>query len=202
MQALSAPVVGSGVEQGAAMVEFAFVLPLLALFAFGVIEFGHGVGWPADGGDGGAGRCQGRQRPGHALHRRPGVLLSTGAALNDLGLANVNWVVVFKSATADGAVPTACLTGTPHSVSGSCNAYSGAQLAQVVAGTSPGSWFGCGVGSLDLSWCPTARQSIQALGNDYLGVWVKVRRPMVTGFFGTTITIADHAVMRLEPQEA
>ena len=138
------------------MIEFAFVLPLLALFAFGAIELG--LAW--------SGRLtvQTAVRAGVRVGSAPGtvatadqvLLLSTGAALNDLGLANVNYVVVFKSTTTDGAVPTACLTGTPHSVSGSCNAYTGAQLPQVVAGTSPGSWFGCGVGSLDLSWCPTS----------------------------------------------
>ncbi|MEA2902081.1 MAG: hypothetical protein QOH36_1968 [Actinomycetota bacterium] len=188
-------------ERGGAMVEFAFVLPLLTLFAFGAIEMG--LAW--------SGRLtvQTAVRAGVRVGSAQGtvanadqvLLVSTGAALNDLGLANVNSVVVFKSITIDGAVPTACLTGTPHSVSGSCNAYTGAQLAQVVAGTSPGSWFGCGVGSLDLSWCPTSRQAIQALGNDYLGVWVSARHPMLTGFFGSTLTIVDHAVMRLEPKE-
>ena len=188
-------------ERGGAMIEFAFVLPLLALFAFCAIEMG--LGWSARL------TVQTAVRAGVRVGSAQGavatadqvLLLSTGAALNDLGPANVNWVVVFKSTTTNGAVPTACLTGTPHSVSGSCNAYTGAQLAQVMAGTSPGSWFGCGVGSLDLSWCPTSRQAIQALGTDYLGVWVSARHPMLTGFFGSTLTIADHAVMRLEPRE-
>ncbi len=71
-----------------------------------------------------------------------------------------------------------------------------------MAGTAPASWFGCGVGSLDLSWCPTSRQACRPSGTDYLGVWVKARHPMLTGFFGSVITIADDAVMRLEPQEA
>ena len=182
--------------------EMALVVPLLVLFAFGGIEFG--MAW------GDRLTVQTAVRAGVRVGSAQAtvstadqsLLLATGAALTDLGLTNIRYVVVYKSATTDGVVPATCLTATPHSVSGSCNAYTGAQLAQVVAGTAPASWFGCGVGSLDLSWCPTGRQAVQALNNDYLGVWVKASRPMLTGFFGTTITIADDAVMRLEPQEA
>ena len=189
-------------ERGAALVELAFVLPLLAMFAFGAIEFG--LAWGDRLAVQTAVRAGVRVGSAQATVSTADhtLLLSTGAALTDIGLANVRYVVVFKSATTDGVVPPACLTGTPHSVSGSCNVYTGAQLVQVLAGTSPASWFGCGVGSLDLSWCPTGRQAVQALGNDFLGVWVKASRPMLTGFFGTTLTIADDAVMRLEPQEA
>ena len=49
---------------------------------------------------------------------------------------------------------------------------------------------------------PDGPPGVQALGNDYLGVWVKARHPMLTGFFGTVLTMTDDAVMRLEPQEA
>jgi len=192
----------AGAERGSALVEFAFVLPVLALMCFGVIEYGL------------AGQdrltVQTAVRSGVRVGSAEGklatadknALLAAGAALYDLGLVNVTSVLVYKSATVDGAVPPACLTPNTHSVSGSCNAYTGAQLQSVVNGTAPASWFGCGVGSLDLSWCPTGRQSIQGLGNDYLGVRVAVSRPTLTGFFGSAVTINDHAVMRLEPQEA
>jgi Flp pilus assembly protein TadG len=184
------------------LVEFAFVLPLLALMAFGIVEFGRLWGDRST--------IQAAARSGARVGSFDGstatadqdVLLGAGAAMSSLDLTNVNWVLVYKSTTADGAVPAACLAATPHSVSGSCNAYSGAQLKQVVAGTAPGSWFGCAAGSLDLSWCPTTRQTIQANGTDYLGVWLSVKRPMLTGFFGTVTTITDQAVMRLEPKEA
>ncbi len=193
---------GGRPERGSAMVEFAFVLPVLALMCFGVIEFG--LAWQDRLTVQTAVRAG--VRVGSADGKVPtadkGVLLGVGAVLYDLGLANVSWVLVYKSTTTDGAVPPACLTPTPHSVSGSCNAYTGAQLQDVVDGDAPASWFGCGVGSLDLSWCPAARQSVQAIGNDYLGVRVTVRHPMLTGFFGSVITLDDDAVMRLEPQEA
>jgi hypothetical protein len=189
-------------QRGAALVELAFVLPVLAVLAFGVVEFG--LAWQDRLTVQTAAREGVRvgSSQGKAATADKAALLGVGAVLYDMGLQNVDWVVVFKSTTTDGAVPTACLTPTPHSVAGSCNAYTGAQLKKVVDGTAPASWFGCGVGSLDLSWCPTARQSIQALGNDYLGVRITARHPLLTGFFGSVLTLKDHAVMRLEPQEA
>jgi hypothetical protein len=180
----------------------AFVLPLLCMLTFGIIEFG--LAW------GDKLTVQTAVRAGVRVGSADGtlatadksVLLGVGAVLHDMGLANVDRVLVYKSVTTDGAVPTACLTPSPHSVSGSCNLYTGAQLAQVVAGTAPVSWFGCGVGSLDLSWCPTSRQSIQALGNDFIGIQVTARHQMVTGFFGSVRVLEDHGVMRLEPTES
>ena len=50
-------------------------------------------------------------------------------------------------------------------------------------------------------WCPTTRQSQQALGADYLGVWMQVTYTYVTKIFpGSGIVIKDRAVMRLEPR--
>ena len=93
-----------------ALVEFAFVLPVLAVMAFGVIEFG--LAWQDRL------TVQTAVRAGVRVGSADGklatadkeVLLGVGAVLYDLGLANVDSVVVYKSTTTDGAVPPACLT--------------------------------------------------------------------------------------------
>jgi hypothetical protein len=186
-------------ESGTILLEFTLILPLLTLLAFGVMEFG--LAWQARTTVQAGARTG--VRTGSTIGSLAGadqeILRGIGSAINDLGLENVAWVLVFKSTTADGAVPPACLTPAPHGVSGSCNAYTGAQLRQVVAGTAPSSWFGCGGGALDAHWCPTARQSVQAIGGDYLGIWISATHDMLTGFFGSGITMTDRAVMRLEP---
>lgn len=188
----------AGGQRGGVLVEFTFLVPVVALLAFGIIEMG--LAWQARLIVQTAARAGVRtgSTVGTAATADQSLLVGVGSALNDLGLANVEWVLVYKS-PAGGTVPTSCLSPTPHSVGGVCNAYSGSQLQQVVAGTAPPSWFGCGVGSLDGSWCPANRQNVQAIGPDYLGVWVSARHDRLTGFFGATTMIRDRAVMRLEP---
>ena len=188
-------------ERGAVLVEFAFVLPLLALLGFGVMEFGFAhqdkmaVQTAARTG------VRVGSAAGDTADADKSALLGVGSVLTDIGLDNVDWIVIYESSTADGAVPTAC-TNPPMSVTGSCNAYTGAQLQQVVDGSAPAAWFGCGLSALDRFWCPTGRQTVQAVGADYVGVWIQATRPMLTGFFGSTMTITDRGVMRLEPQDA
>ena len=53
----------------------------------------------------------------------------------------------------------------------------------------------------DRMWCPTSRQSSQAIGADYLGIYMEVRYTYITKMFpGSGITIRDRAIMRLEPR--
>ena len=50
------------------------------------------------------------------------------------------------------------------------------------------------------SWNPVLRRNgPQPSDVDYLGVWVLVDHPFVTGLFGQTLTIQRAAVVRLEP---
>lgn len=189
-------------ERGAVVVEFALLLPVVALMAYGIVEFG--LAWQdrltVQTGVRSGARVAAAAANDAAADQT--TLLSLGAAASDLGRDRIEWVLIYKSATGDGAVPATCLTPVPHSVSGTCNAYSGSQVRGVVDGTAPAAWFGCGVGSLDVSWCPASRQAIQALGADYLGVWMRATHPMITGLFGSSLTVQDRAVMRLEPKEA
>lgn len=186
-------------ERGSTLVEFAMVLPLLALMAFGILEFGLALQDRMT--------VQAATRTGIRVGSAAGgsvdadnsLLLSLGSAVGDVGIGNVDWVLVYKSAAADGAVPAAC-KNPPRAATSTCNLYTGAQLSQVLAGTAPSSWFGCGLTALDRYWCPTSRETIQANGTDYLGIWMQVRRPMVSGFFGSTLTMRSQGVMRLEPR--
>jgi len=121
------------------------------------------------------------------------ILQGVKSALGSISMANVDMVIIYKSTTANGAVPATCLTGV--SVAGSCNVYGASALS--AASTS----FGCGTGALDSMWCPTSRSVDQGNGLDYLGVYVQVRHDFISGFLGSrTVTLKDKAVLRLEPQ--
>ncbi len=181
--------------------EFALTLPVIAVLVFGVIEFG--LAWQDKLTVQTAVRSGVRVGSGEGASATAdkNLLLGVGSAANPIGLDNVTWAVVYKSTATDGAVPSACTSPAPHSVTGSCNVYTGAQLAQVVDGSAPASWFGCGAAALDRYWCPTTRQDIQRMGTDQLGLWMEVTHPQTFGFFGPTLTLRDRAVMRLEPRD-
>ncbi|MFN2607209.1 MAG: TadE/TadG family type IV pilus assembly protein [Acidimicrobiales bacterium] len=191
---------GVGME-GAVLVEFALVLPFLALMAFGIVEFGLVRQDQLTVETAGRAAVRVGSAAGNSGDADKSLLLGLGSAITDVGLDNVQWVVVYRSTTADGSVPSGCGGSPPTSVSGSCNVYTGAQLKVIAsAAGAPASWFGCGAGSLDGSWCPASRQTTQAFGTDYLGAWVRAVHPLQTGFFGSQVTIDDRAVMRLEPR--
>ena len=40
----------------------------------------------------------------------------------------------------------------------------------------------------------------QSVGPDNIGVWIKVNHGMVTKMFGSTFTLTDKTVMRIEPR--
>ena len=77
-----------------------------------------------------------------------------------------------------------------------CNVYRPADLAR------PQTDFGClTTQSLYRYWCPTVRNvTLSGTGSDYVGVWMKIEHPWLTKMFGTTKTLTDSSVIRLEPR--
>ena len=180
-------------QRGTVLVEAALIMPLLIMLAMGTIEFG--LGW--------------RDRVGVQTTVRAAA--RTGATLGSDSQADYNIlqmlksglgtnytkttrIVIYKASAADGAVPSACLSGT--SQTGVCNVYVASDMTK--ASTS----FGCGTGTIDTAWCPTSRISniSNTSGLDYLGVYIAFNHTLITGSFGTgSITIKDNVVMRVEP---
>jgi hypothetical protein len=179
-------------ERGAALVEFALIVPILMMLVVGIAEFGFGYRDRLT--------IQTATRTGARVGTTLGstatidyeILQGVKSALGSIPTANIDKIIVYKSTTADGAVPSLCLSG--GSQTGSCNVYAPSAL------TAPASSFGCGLGDLDVAWCPTTRVVSQAVGLEYLGVYVQVRHDFFSGFLGTRqVTLKDKAVLRLEP---
>jgi Flp pilus assembly protein TadG len=188
-------------ERGAALVEFALLSPVLILVVAGVLEFG--MAWRDSMTVSNALRSGARvgSNAGRERSADYDVLKSIEAAMKEIpDTARVQRIVIYKANTSN-SVPTAsCMAGTPSSSpSAPCNVYTGADLtrpASDFAGTTS-----CGASAPDRFWCPVTRQNQQALGADYLGVWMQVRYNYVTHVFpGTGLTIRDRAIMRLEPR--
>ena len=182
-----------GGERGAVLVEAALVIPILVMLVVGIAEFGFGYKDRLT--------VQTATRTGARVGSSLGndaqtdynVLQGVKSALGSIATANIDKIIIYKSATADGAVPTNCLS--VGSQAGQCNVYTAANLS--AASTS----FGCGSGALDTSWCPTSRSVDQAAGLDYLGVYIQVKHNFLSGFLGSRqVTLKDKAVLRLEPK--
>lgn len=187
-------------SSGAALVELGLSAVLLATLAAGAFDFG--MAWrtgiaTTEGARTGA-RVGSAQ--GDIVGADYALLTSMKAALSSSGLLNnVDRVVIYRSNTSDGAVPSNCKTTTSSSVSDKCDILTGAQFRALTTSSTYDS-AGCMTGSQTKSWCPTTRNNIQ-LSADYLGVWVQVTHNYKFKLIGTTKTIQRSAVMRLEPTE-
>jgi Flp pilus assembly protein TadG len=187
-------------ERGAALTEFAIIVPVIAMLLCGLVEFGFA--WQDKMTTESAVRAGARtgSSVGSARLADYSIIQGVKSALNDIGLGNVQYVVVYKSTTSDGKVPAACSGSAPTSQSGLCNVYTGAQLTSLTQASFSGTT-SCGATAPDRYWCPTDREDVQSSGTDFVGVWVKASHPTVTKFFGSSITMTASAVMRIEPNE-
>lgn len=198
-----------GSDRAAVLVELALVAPLLISLVFGIFEFG--IAWRADMTIGNAVRAGARVGSNAATDPLAdhSSLVALGSALSDDMLDNINYVVVYRSTTSGGAVPSQCITASAITNGGfssggvQCNTYDQADLQAVVANPATSeSSFGQGTvctGGKDVRWCPMGRENDQLTGADYLGVAVSIDHDLVTGLFGSEMTITDHGIMRLEP---
>lgn len=181
-------------ERGASLLEFALVAPILMLLTFGTFEFGMFfkdyltvANTTRAGARVGSAAGSGADADYQILQS-----LKASAAALPGGASSIEQISIYRSTSAGGGPTTMCQTTS--SASDKCNVYTTSALSQ------PASKFGCGAGSIDFVWCPTTRSDSQALGPDYIGVWVKTTHGFVTNLFGSSRVISDHVVMRIEPR--
>lgn len=196
-------------ERGAGLVELALIGMLLCFLV--ASTFDYGFAWRAgltvnEGARAGARVGSGQSTsPGadyYALNSLRASLIASGS------IDDVQKVVIFKSETTDGVVPSSCLNATP---SGTCNVLTGTQLKALTAASydlvisSDPAVAPTGTGCLKTSaalragWCPNARSNVQQTGSDYYGVYVQLSYPRKFTAFGSNISVSRTAVMRLEP---
>lgn len=202
-----------GGDEGAVLVEFALVLPIIALVTLGILEFG--LAW----------------RDANTVTRTVASAGRTGATLandefTDYELLRavqsgftgndqleIERVIVYEAAAVDGGVPQTCLdfgvpTGTgAFGVADTCNIYSKDQVdsdslagfRRVASATYP-DW-DCASGSWDAQWCPADRQRARP-GADYVGVFVEAEYTTVTGLISDEVHIQRSAVYEVDPPTA
>lgn len=181
-------------ERGAIIVEFAIVAMLLVTIVAGTYDYG--MGWRAslasiEGARAGA-RTGSAVGPVADADRQIITGMKSTFASSGL-LANVERVVLFSATTANGAVPSACITGSATG----CNVFTGDQFRAVTSASAIDA-NGCIV-TATKGFCPLARNNVQLTAN-YIGVWVRVRYDFMFRILKNNLTIDRTAVMRLEPE--
>ena len=176
------------------MLEFALVAPVLLLLTFGAFEYGMFFKDYLTVSNITRTGARVGSAAGSSADADYQILQAVKAAAAALpgGSDGIQQITIYRSTAAGGGPSATCQTAS--SAADRCNVYTASAFTQPVAR------FGCGAGSIDAAWCPTTREDSQAVGPDFVGVWVRTTHGFVTKLFGTSKTITDHVVMRIEPK--
>jgi Flp pilus assembly protein TadG len=178
-------------ERGASMVETSVVLLFLAILVLGIIEYGNAF------------------RQATVVEKTVQQSGRVVASVADQALADyealqtfrslldssdnvtLDYLVIYRSTSADGKVPANCLAASQHD---SCNRYVAADLLR------PASDFGsCVLGDPDRYWCPTDRERDREPWPDYVGLHARLRYTGITGSLPAPIVIDRSTVYAVEP---
>ncbi|MBK5223974.1 MAG: pilus assembly protein [Acidimicrobiia bacterium] len=181
-------------DRGAAVVEAAFVAPIFFVLIFGIMEFGFAfqerlttVNMSQTGARTGASAADDPLADYRILRK-----IRTESA--SVPAARITHIVVYKATGPGSVVPEACKMNPQ---TGICNLYTGNTLANVAAD------FGCTSDDVGYHWCPTDRKATTSGdGPDYVGVYVRIEHPTITGFFGEEFVFTSDTVMRIEPRSS
>ncbi len=181
-------------ERGAAMVEAALVMPILALLVFAAIDgsvfmksymsLGHATtnGARAD-----------VTKANHPLADYD-MLQAVAKTKYGFDTNSIERIVVFKATSFDDAPPTQCMTNNPHGIPNLCNVYVPADFAR--ASTDFG---GDSTWDSDQSWPAWLREASRSNNPDLVGVAIRGKVSTPIGVFGKRdFTVTRTRVMQIE----
>lgn len=181
-------------QDGSALVEATFVVPLFVLLVMAILEFGLAFHDKLTVGNIAQTGVRAASTQGNDLLADYNFVraLDRGAAAMDRD--QIQYVVLYKATGPDSQVPSSCQRGVPQY--GLCNVYRPQDFDAKKKD------FGCKTNDLDKYWCPTSRKVATTVATggppDYLGVYVRTIHDNMTGFFGDSFTLTDDKVMRME----
>lgn len=195
-------------DAGVAVIEGALVAPILLLLLLGIFEYGlvyRDYLTISDAAANGAriGALQGRDVLLGGETADYSIISAIRQDTASIPFETIDQIVVFRagppsSGSALEQIPSACKTAT-SSLSG-CNVYN-ARQAFLAVQQGNATYFRCvNPGDPACGFNPTARRDGSTEAIEYLGVYLRVKRPFVTALFGSTFTYEDAAIQRLEPR--
>jgi Flp pilus assembly protein TadG len=191
-------------ETGAILAEAAFVTPMFVILLFGILEFGAAFRdylTLNDATSSGAREASISANSGDADYQ---VIQAIKKSMSAVPTENILRIVIFHPAGPSSAPTTSCAAGTPSAGTGTtyadaCNTYTNTALSW----TSSSGNYGCGASAADRYWCPTVRKTAQTGINgppDYVGVYIVMNHPYITGLFGNNIVLTKTSIIKIEPQ--
>jgi hypothetical protein len=174
-------------ERGAVLVETAILIPIILIITFGLIEFSMVYQSSSTG----AGAARAGARTASAEAKLPSYATdaakATATALHTIGSNEPVEMWVYKGNDlgypgSDGNTSfSACTTN--------CIKYAWLPATQTFDIANP-------TGS---GWPSSTQQACDTGAWDSVGVYIKLSHKYLTNLFGSSITLTDHAVFRLEP---
>ncbi len=197
-------------DDGAVAVEAALVLPILVILVFGIIEFGFvlrdyagisslvrtGSRIASVGADHGPGTCEtGPTAPPCSPSASPALAQEAADAIQRSGQASnpdqIDYILVYKANSKGFPGPEGNLT-VPSDCSGTPNCVKFVWRDSLDAFRyNSGSW-----DSRNISACFPGSATYPM---ERVGVYMKATHPMLTGLFGSSVSLTDRAVMDFEP---
>jgi hypothetical protein len=199
-------------EDGAFLVEAAFLTPIFFFLLFGLLEFGlifRDYLTVSDSVQAAAkvGSIQGPRESAAGNSADHTMMTSLRQNLANIPIEWIDRIVIFRSnAPGSGGplaqVPAVCKTALVSQTGARCNIYD-PQDAFLAVQNGTADYFKCiSSGNVACGWPPQDRKNGPKVFNiEYLGVYVKLDREMVTGVFGDNFEVEIAAVQRLEPGE-
>lgn len=189
-------------DGGAVLVEAALITPLFVYLLFGILEFGGAFRDYLTTSNAASSATRAASIWGSSIDADYQTMRAVQKASTAMPLSQIDYIVVWKATGSEDTVPAACREaptangGTASSPAiGACNRYSGSHIS------APSSTWTCSGSDPIRHYCPTGRRvSLDGAGPDYLGVYVSVTHPWVTGLFGSSITMSEQSITKLEPQ--
>jgi hypothetical protein len=168
------------------LVEVALVLPVIMMLLFGIIEYSSAYNDASAVAD--ATRQGGRVAStlGANASMQTSAADAVKSALLTLPSDEPQTLYIYESNAGGYPLPTGNTSFS--SCNTNCFRYSWASSTKT--------WTFLGG-----SWATTA-QEVCNPPLDQVGIYVKIRHPFITGLFGSTLNLDDHAVFRFEPSSA